>query len=174
MSGWAGQMRAYEDQQSANNNLAARFAEKKAKNRFNSNKKETEETFYSKLGASSSVGNKLRVLHNTGKGNIYYKKRMSELKRGNVEGVLNKLKKHKKRKNYTKTGSRSARGELLNKTIGQLNREIKSGMHQSHQGGSKSKQKEQVRGRRVLKNGVSAGYVKQKNGTWKWSFLKRN
>ena len=34
----------------------------------------------------------------------------------------------------------------------------------------------QVRGRRVLKNGAIAGYVKQSNGTWKWSFLskKRN
>jgi len=32
----------------------------------------------------------------------------------------------------------------------------------------------QVRGRRVLKNGAVAGYVKQKNGKWKWSFLKRN
>lgn len=31
----------------------------------------------------------------------------------------------------------------------------------------------QVRGRRVLKNGTVAGYVKQKNGTWKWSFLSK-
>ena len=29
-----------------------------------------------------------------------------------------------------------------------------------------------VKGKRVLKNGVLAGYVRQKDGTWKWRFLK--
>ena len=29
-----------------------------------------------------------------------------------------------------------------------------------------------VKGKRVLKNGVVAGYVLQKDGTWKWRFLK--
>jgi hypothetical protein len=30
-----------------------------------------------------------------------------------------------------------------------------------------------IRGKRVLKNGVLAGYVKQKDGSWRWRFLKR-
>lgn len=29
-----------------------------------------------------------------------------------------------------------------------------------------------VKGKRVLKNGVLAGYVRQNDGTWKWRFLK--
>ena len=29
-----------------------------------------------------------------------------------------------------------------------------------------------IKGKRVLKNGVLAGYVRQKDGTWKWRFLK--
>ena len=28
-----------------------------------------------------------------------------------------------------------------------------------------------VKGKRVLKNGVTAGYVKQEDGSWKWRFL---
>ena len=30
----------------------------------------------------------------------------------------------------------------------------------------------QVKGKRVLKNGALAGYVKQKDGTWKWRIIK--
>lgn len=29
----------------------------------------------------------------------------------------------------------------------------------------------QIKGKRVLKNGVTAGYVKQRDGSWKWRFL---
>lgn len=28
-----------------------------------------------------------------------------------------------------------------------------------------------IKGKRVLKNGVTAGYVKQRDGSWKWRFL---
>ena len=28
-----------------------------------------------------------------------------------------------------------------------------------------------VKGKRVLKNGVTAGYVRQENGSWKWKFI---
>ena len=31
-----------------------------------------------------------------------------------------------------------------------------------------------IKKRKILKNGRSAGYVLQKNGKWKWSFLKDN
>ena len=30
-----------------------------------------------------------------------------------------------------------------------------------------------IKNKRILKNGVSAGYVLQKDGTWKWQFLNR-
>jgi hypothetical protein len=30
----------------------------------------------------------------------------------------------------------------------------------------------QIKGKRVLKNGALAGYVKQRDGSWKWTFLK--
>ena len=30
-----------------------------------------------------------------------------------------------------------------------------------------------IKGKRILKNGVTAGYVLQKDGTYKWKFLKR-
>jgi hypothetical protein len=161
MSGWAGQMRAFENQQKANNEAA----EAAAKKRFNNNKRKAKANHNRALGVNSSVRNKLRRLHNTGHKNHYYAKRMNQLNRGNREGVLNKLTRHRARKNYTSTSARSARGELLNNTITQLRREM-----DQHTGGSK------VRGRRVLKNGAHAGYVKQKDGTWKWSFLskKRN
>jgi len=29
-----------------------------------------------------------------------------------------------------------------------------------------------IKGKRILKNGVVAGYVLQKNGTWRWRFIK--
>ena len=198
MSGWAGQMQSFENQQKANNETAS-------KKHFNNNKRNAKANHNRVLGENSSVRNKLQRLHNTGHKNRYYAKRRNQLNRGNVEGVLNKLTKHRARKNYGSTGARSARGELLNNTIAQLNREIRqnretrtrnayrlsgvnnptnnnvrksmntkksskySGMGQ-YKGGSK------VKGRRVLKNGAHAGYVKQKDGTWKWSFLskKRN
>ena len=216
MSGWAGQMMAYENQQNANQQRAneegasERSSRKTSKKRVNTSKRNTKASYNNRLGTKSSVRNKLLVLHNSGTGNRYYGRRMRQLNRGNKQGVLSKLKKHRARKNYNSTGARSARGELLNNTITQLNKEIRqngekrqnrekrarnplrlldvsnptnknisrtmevikpskySGMPQSHQGGSK------VRGRRVLKNGAVAGYIKQKNGTWKWSFLKRN
>ena len=30
----------------------------------------------------------------------------------------------------------------------------------------------EIKNQKVLKNGTSAGYVKQTNGTWKWQFIK--
>ena len=31
----------------------------------------------------------------------------------------------------------------------------------------------EVKNKRILKNGTLAGYVKQKDGSWKWTFLKK-
>lgn len=28
-----------------------------------------------------------------------------------------------------------------------------------------------IKGKRVLKNGTTAGYIKQKDGSWKWRFI---
>ena len=40
-----------------------------------------------------------------------------------------------------------------------------------YSGGSKA---QQVKGKRVLKNGTVAGYVRQRDGSYKWRFLKRS
>ena len=172
MSGWAGQMQSFENQQ--------RAEEVAAKKRFNNNKRRAKANHNRALGENPSVRNKLQRLHNTGHKNRYYAKRRNQLNRGNVEGVLNKLTKHRARKNYGSTGTRSARGELLNNTIAQLNREIhQNGGTRTRNNNAKKSSKHsgggsKVKGRRVLKNGAHAGYVKQKDGTWKWSFLSRS
>ena len=159
MSGWAGQLNSFEEQQKKNREDAER-------QRFNTNKNKTKKNYARRLGENPSVRNKLQVLHDTGHKNKYYGKRMNELNRGSGDGVLRKLRKHRAKKKYTSNGARNARGELLNNTIRQLSEEL--GGEPKVRGGSK------VRGRRVLKNGTVAGYVQQKNGTWKWSFLAKS
>ena len=132
----------------------------------------------------SLIQNRLSTLHKTGKSNRYYlslfnrykNKKKNEFERQKYKNINNKqlkneLENHlRKRYNNNEYGKRLARKEYLLGTINILGSMIQNDQKK----GGKQKRKQKIKGKRVLKNGAVAGYVKQKNGTWRWSFLPRN
>ena len=163
--------------------------ERKARNSENKRKYNKEMAKYNHLNNNSSVEQRLQALHNTGRGNRFYRNRLAQYRNNNKEGTLNRLNRHHKKKKYgSKRGKRGARGYIVSGTINKLRKEVQSTRRSTRlpenniekllldtsvaRGGSK-KRKQQVKGRRVLRNGAVAGYVKQRDGTWKWRFLPR-
>lgn len=91
-----------------------------------------------------------------------------------AEGEINRNSYRRGKNIHHLVGVNNPTNKMISNAGRVTNRRGYSGMGQSHQsiGGSK-KRKQQVKGRRVLKNGAVAGYVKQRDGTWKWRFLPR-
>ena len=149
-----------------------------------------ENKYYGKRANQYNRGNKqgaLRRLQGHHRKRQYNRETGNKRARGKVvQNTINQLtqeiaQNNRGRQNTINTQTRKTLGHFgVNATKQNLNnarrapgsRTKYSGMGQSRRGGSK-KSKMQVKGRRVLKNGAVAGYVKQRDGTWKWRFLPR-
>jgi len=140
----------------------------------------------------------LEHLHQTGRANQFYKGlhksilRTGNQTRNNMGTTINKVVKKldgKLRENKYSMNNNSTPQNVLNrkkrvektrnhlkKALKNINPHKKTGVtsHTRFKGMGGSKTTKQVKGRRVLKNGAVGGYVKQKDGSWRWSFLKRD
>lgn len=115
---------------------------------------------------------RLLFLSSEGFANSYYKNLADRLVNINqnqtnqiLEAIRNELQNRIDRKK--KYRGNSHKKEYIKGTI----RIIDNLLRPPQRGGSKKGPK--VKGKRVLKNGTMAGYVRQKDGSYRWRFLKR-
>ena len=87
----------------------------------------------------------------------------------NLGHISSKLKKRLLKRRYSKNqlnNKSKKRKEQIDNIIEKIN------TLKLKKGGS-NKKEPKVKGKRVLKNGTVAGYVRQRDGSYKWRFLKR-
>lgn len=102
-------------------------------------------------------------------GNRFYKGLKNQLDRipNSAPQVLNELQRRLNKKYSDEPeGKRKARKEFLEETIKLL-------QPAQTAGSKKRRRRQKVKGKRVLKNGTLAGYVKQADGSWRWRFLPK-
>lgn len=110
-------------------------------------------------------------------GNRFYKglKNQLDTNPNSAQQVSNALQRRLNDKySGEKEGRRKARKEFLEKTIKLLRQQQNQTPQPAQTAGSKKRRRMQrVKGKRVLKNGTLAGYVKQADGSWRWRFLPK-
>lgn len=116
------------------------------------------------------IKNRLQVLSSKGWFNKFYKgqKKILENNPQSINTVLQELQLRLNEKySRLQVGKRKARKEFLEETIKLLRQ------HTQTAGSKKRRRRQKVKGKRVLKNGTLAGYVKQADGSWRWRFLPK-
>lgn len=124
------------------------------------------------------IKNRLQVLSSKGWFNKFYKgqKKILENNPQSINTVLQDLTTRRNRYNPNlgntgKEGRQKARKEFLEETIKLLLNQKQQPIHTA--GSKKRRRRQKVKGKRVLKNGTLAGYVKQADGSWRWRFLPK-
>ena len=149
-------------------------------------KRESHPRYYSTKNGKKNqqldlIKNRLQVLSNYGWFNKFYKgqKKILENNPQSINRVLQELQARSQSYNNNlgntgKEGKRKARKKFLEETI-ELLRQQQNQIPQPVQtaGSKKRRRRQKVKGKRVLKNGTLAGYVKQADGSWRWRFLPK-
>ena len=137
-----------------------------------------------KNSAKNNSYYRLMALHeNAGKimghsKNRVYKRSAEHLRnRGIDNGLIGTLENHLDSKySEQNVGPRAGKRNFLKNTIKKISNTGFSRNGNTTENGMELKggSKQKIKGRRVLKNGAHAGYVRQKDGSYKWSFIKKH
>lgn len=145
---------------------------------YKSEREKYNKYFENKGKSKHNPADRLYALSKRGFLNSFYKRQKKRLLDTNdptsAQQVLNELKRRLNEK-YTgwEEGKRKARKEFLDETINLLIPQAQQAQQAQTAGSKKRRRRQKVKGKRVLKNGTLAGYVKQADGSWRWRFLPK-